>query len=174
MASAVRVVCRFRPQQERELAKGGQSVVSFGSQTPENGVVNSVQLRIPDAAAQTFAFDRIFPPESSQAEVYDSAAKPVVEDVLRGFNGTIFVYGQTSSGKTHTMQGPSVDHPELRGIIPRMIHTVFQHITQADPNIEFVVKASYLEIYMERIRDLLSRMVILAYRLYRVLSGVDL
>eukprot|EP01133_Synstelium_polycarpum_P019800 gene19800-23715_t len=89
-------------------------------------------------------------------DVYDDAAKPVIEDIMQGYNGTIFVYGQTSSGKTHTMQGPSIDDPQLKGVIPRMINTVFDCISKADENIEFIVKASYIEIYMERIRDLLD------------------
>jgi kinesin family member 5 len=76
---------------------------------------------------------------------------------MRGYNGTIFVYGQTSSGKTHTMQGPSIDDPELRGIIPRMNTTIFEGVMNADQNIEFLVKSSYIEIYMEKIRDLLDR-----------------
>jgi hypothetical protein len=56
---------------------------------------------------------------------YDFAAKPVVEDVLKGYNGTIFAYGQTSSGKTHTMQGPDITS-EQRGIIPRIVENIFK------------------------------------------------
>lgn len=76
---------------------------------------------------------------------------------MKGYNGTIFVYGQTSSGKTHTMQGPNIDDSELKGIIPRMNNTIFEAVNMADPNIEFLVKASYIEIYMEKIKDLLDR-----------------
>lgn len=101
-----------------------------------------------------FTFDRVFRPGSTQAEVYDYAAKPVVEDVLKGYNGTIFAYGQTSSGKTHTMAGPDIGGEE-RGIIPRIIDNIFSYIEIAPESFEFTVRMSYFEIYMEKIRDLL-------------------
>jgi kinesin family protein 5 len=76
--------------------------------------------------------------------------------VLEGFNGTIFAYGQTSSGKTHTMQGPDIENLEMQGIIPRMVRTVFNQIETASENIEFTVKVSMVEIYCERVKDLLE------------------
>lgn len=75
---------------------------------------------------------------------------------MAGYNATIFAYGQTSSGKTYTMEGASIDDPELRGIIPRTATEIFNNVMAADENIEFIVKVSYIEIYMERIRDLLD------------------
>ena len=69
---------------------------------------------------KAFTFDRVFGPVSTQEELYLYSAKPVVEDVLKGYNGTIFAYGQTASGKTHTMEGPDIDGPD-RGIIPRIV-----------------------------------------------------
>lgn len=77
-------------------------------------------------------------------------------DIMAGYNATIFAYGQTSSGKTYTMEGASIDDPELRGIIPRTATEIFSNVMAADENIEFIVKVSYIEIYMERIRDLLD------------------
>ena len=74
-----------------------------------------------------FTLDKVFDPKSNQPEVYDFAARQIVDSVLEGFNGTIFAFGQTSSGKTHTMQGV-IDHPELEGIIPRMIRHIFNFI----------------------------------------------
>jgi kinesin family protein 5 len=56
---------------------------------------------------------------------------PIIESVLEGFNGTVLAYGQTSSGKTHTMQGPDIYDIELQGIIPRMVKTVFDKIEGA-------------------------------------------
>jgi kinesin family protein 5 len=76
--------------------------------------------------------------------------------VLEGFNGTVFAYGQTSSGKTFTMTGPSIDDQEMKGIIPRMITTVFDTIENSEDHLEFTVKVGYSEIYLERIRDLLD------------------
>ena len=75
---------------------------------------------------------------------------------MEGFNGTVFAYGQTSSGKTHTMLGPSIDDEEQRGMIPRMVSLVFSQILQAPNDIEFTVKISMIEIYMEKIRDLIE------------------
>lgn len=75
--------------------------------------------------------------------------------MLEGYNGTIFAYGQTGSGKSFTMEGVRGD-PELAGIIPRMFDHLFACIAEADPDIEFSIKCSYLEIYMEKIMDLLD------------------
>lgn len=74
---------------------------------------------------------------------------------MEGFNGTIFAYGQTASGKTHTMQGV-IEDPEEEGIIPRMIHHVFNHIMNSTSDIEYIVKVSMIEIYMEKIKDLID------------------
>ena len=78
-------------------------------------------------------------------------------DVLSGYNGTIFAYGQTSSGKTHTMQGVIHDE-ELQGIIPRIVKDIFDRkdAMEEDENLKFTITASYLEIYLEKISDLLS------------------
>ncbi|KAM9955534.1 hypothetical protein ACTFIW_000439 [Dictyostelium discoideum] len=149
--SSIRVVCRFRPQNKLELAQGGDSIVSIA---PEN---DSVTINGSESN-HSFSFDYVFPSNTTQRDVYDHAAKPVIEDIMAGYNGTLFVYGQTGSGKTFSMTGinePNGDQ-ELRGIVPRMIETVFEFISNADENIEFIVKASYIEIYMERIRDLLD------------------
>lgn len=142
----VRVVVRFRPQSEAEIMNGGLMITSF------EGTGKSVTVDGQRKAA--FTFDRVFDPESRQEEIYNYAAKPVVEDVLKGYNGTIFAYGQTSSGKTHTMEGPDMDGND-RGIIPRIVQNIFQYIELAPDTLEFTVRVSYFEIYMERIRDLL-------------------
>lgn len=75
---------------------------------------------------------------------------------MDGFNGTVFAYGQTGSGKTFTMQGPDIEDLEMQGIVPRMVRTVFNRIDNSSENIEFTVKVSMMEIYMEKIRDLLD------------------
>lgn len=75
--------------------------------------------------------------------------------MLSGFNGTIFAYGQTSSGKTHTMEGVIGD-PVKQGIIPRIVNDIFNHIYAMEENLEFHIKVSYFEIYMDKIRDLLD------------------
>jgi len=145
----IKVVCRFRPQNKKEIARGAIDIVEI---KPD---ATSVLLK--GNPPHTFNFDRIFSPSTTQQQVYDYAAKPVVDDLFKGYNGTIFAYGQTGSGKTHTMQGPNIHDPEWKGIIPRMIETIFEHhIAEASENLEFLVKVSYVEIYMEKIRDLLD------------------
>jgi kinesin family member 5 len=76
--------------------------------------------------------------------------------VFEGFNGTIFAYGQTGSGKTHTMQGLSLEDQQTMGIIPRMVNSVFDYISETPDHVEFTVKCSMVEIYMEKIKDLFS------------------
>ena len=100
-----------------------------------------------------FIFDHVFDPDSTQEEVYESAAMPIVESVLEGFNGTILAYGQTASGKTYTMQG-ELDQPELTGIVPRMVRHVFDQIEISSETMEFTIKVAMLEIYMEKIKVL--------------------
>uniref|UniRef100_A0A096NSN1 Kinesin-like protein n=4 Tax=Cercopithecidae TaxID=9527 RepID=A0A096NSN1_PAPAN len=112
--------------------------------------------RMPRAQqGKPYVFDRVLPPNTSQEQVYNACAKQIVKDVLEGYNGTIFAYGQTSSGKTHTMEGKLHD-PQLMGIIPRIAHDIFDHIYSMDENLEFHIKVSYFEIYLDKIRDLLD------------------
>ena len=92
---------------------------------------------------------------TTQQEIYDYSSKELVESVLEGFNATIFAYGQTSSGKTYTMEG-DLDNPEKEGIVPRMIRHVFHNILISNGDIEFIVKMSMIEIYMEKIHDLID------------------
>ena len=88
--------------------------------------------------------------------VYEKAVEPIVESVLDGYNGTIFAYGQTSSGKTHTMLGEDIESEEHRGIIPRMVKGIFAKISAAPEDIEFSMRVSFIEIYNEKIKDLLD------------------
>mmetsp|Transcript_43968 Transcript_43968/g.71532 ORF Transcript_43968/g.71532 Transcript_43968/m.71532 type:complete len:897 (+) Transcript_43968:81-2771(+) len=141
----IRVVCRFRPQNKIELSKGNAVCVDF---------IDKTQVKHLGTSDKPFVFDRIFDDSSTQKEVYEYAAEPVIEDVLQGFNGTILAYGQTSCGKTHTMEGPAIEDVNLKGIIPRMVSTIFQGVQKAAQSIEFFVKCSYVEIYLEKIRDL--------------------
>ena len=100
------------------------------------------------------SLDAVFPPESSQQEVYAQVGLPLISDVLLGYNATIFTYGQTGTGKTYSMLGTDIYDSELRGIIPRAVSDLFSHISSC--NAEFTLKCSMLEIYKERLCDLLS------------------
>jgi kinesin family protein 5 len=79
-----------------------------------------------------------------------------VDDILNGYNGTVFAYGQTGAGKSYTMMGSDIDDDDSRGIIPRIVEQIFASILCSPGNIEYTVRVSYMEIYMERIRDLLQ------------------
>uniref|UniRef100_A0A2K5XFS4 Kinesin-like protein n=1 Tax=Mandrillus leucophaeus TaxID=9568 RepID=A0A2K5XFS4_MANLE len=127
----IKVMCRFRPLNESEVNRGDKYVAKFQG---EDTVV---------IASKPYAFDRVFQSSTSQEQVYNDCAKKIVKDVLEGYNGTIFAYGQTSSGKTHTMEGKLHD-PEGMGIIPRIVQDIFNYIYSMDENLEFHIKVNSL------------------------------
>ncbi|XP_053296504.1 kinesin heavy chain [Pleuronectes platessa] len=139
----VKVMCRFRPLNQAERSRGDKFIPKFNGD--ETVVVSG----------KPYVFDRVFAPNTEQVQVYDTCAKQIVRDVLGGYNGTIFAYGQTASGKTHTMEG-NLHDPPLMGIIPRISRDIFDHIYSMDENLEFHIKVSYFEIYLDKIRDLLD------------------
>jgi len=93
---------------------------------------------------------------SKQSDIFDYSIRPTVDDILNGYNGTVFAYGQTGAGKSYTMMGTSIDDDEGRGVIPRIVEQIFASILTSPGTIEYTVRVSYMEIYMERIRDLLA------------------
>eukprot|EP00980_Cylindrotheca_fusiformis_P021197 scaffold8150_cov118-Cylindrotheca_fusiformis.AAC.6 len=105
-----------------------------------------------------FTFDKTFGEDVDTAHVYDNVAKSIVSSAVGGLNGTIFAYGQTSSGKTYTMQGCGTiedgSHAE-GGVVHMAAKDIFSHITSQQDRV-FLVRASFLEIYNEEVRDLLS------------------
>jgi hypothetical protein len=106
--------------------------------------------------SKTFTFDAVFGESSTQKLIHQTCAAPIVQSVLEGYNGTIFCYGQTGAGKTHTMEG-IVDDPDQRGIIANSFQQIFDYVAlRNDPNETFLVRVSYFEVYNEEIRDLLS------------------
>ncbi|XP_038608867.1 kinesin heavy chain isoform X2 [Tachyglossus aculeatus] len=140
---SIKVLCRFRPLNQAETLRGDKFLPLF--QGGDSVIVGG----------KPYVFDRVFPPNTTQEQVYHACAMQIVKDVLAGYNGTIFAYGQTSSGKTHTMEGKLHD-PQLMGIIPRIARDIFNHIYAMDENLEFHIKVSYFEIYLDKIRDLLD------------------
>ena len=135
-------------------------------------------LRAPDGAGSerrgasgelAFAFDHVFAPDASQRDVFDAAVAPLCRDVLRGYNCTVLAYGQTGSGKTHTMSGErGGDDPEQRGVLPRVAEALFEGLPPSDDGAAAApaaaspappawdVRVACVEIYMERIVDLLK------------------
>ncbi|XP_045581615.1 kinesin-like protein KIF3B isoform X2 [Procambarus clarkii] len=152
-AEAVKVVVRCRPMNEQETANGHKRVVDMDV---DRGVVELRNIKAPDTdPKKTFTFDAVYDWNSKQQELYDETFRPLIDSVLCGFNGTIFAYGQTGTGKTYTMEGIR-DDPDQRGVIPNSFEHIFNHIARSI-NQQYLIRASYLEIYQEEIRDLLGK-----------------
>ena len=147
-AANVNVICRFRPINDLERTSGNEQTCDFTS--PTSLTFHSSR----EKNVYRFNFDRIFPPSSTQQDIYDFGVKGIIDSVLDGYNGTVLAYGQTSSGKTYTMQG-EMEEQARQGIIPRMITHVFKHIYKNEGT-DFMIKVSMIEIYQEKIRDLLD------------------
>ncbi|XP_057321320.1 kinesin-like protein KIF3B [Microplitis mediator] len=148
----VQVVVRCRPMDAKETSRQYSRVVEVA---PSRGVVEIKNPREDPSKdnLKIFTFDAVYDWHSSQQDIYEETVRPLVSSVLDGFNGTIFAYGQTGTGKTYTMEGSKNDY-DRRGIIPRSFEHIFNHIGRTE-NMQYLVRASYLEIYQEEIRDLL-------------------
>ncbi|XP_022900797.1 kinesin-like protein KIF3A isoform X2 [Onthophagus taurus] len=146
----VRVVIRVRPQSKKEQQEGNQNIITIDRE--EN--VISLMKRTPNEKPKVFKFDHIFSEDCTQMDLYRHIAFPIVEKVLQGYNGTVFAYGQTGTGKTYTMAGKNTS--ETKGIIPNTFSHIFSQISRSTGEKSFVVTVTYLEIYNEDVRDLLS------------------
>uniref|UniRef100_A0A8C8TBJ4 Kinesin-like protein n=1 Tax=Peromyscus maniculatus bairdii TaxID=230844 RepID=A0A8C8TBJ4_PERMB len=152
MASeSVKVVVRCRPMNQRERELSCQTVVTVDCARGQCFIQNPGAA---DEPPKQFTFDGAYYMDHFTEQIYNEIAYPLVEGVTEGYNGTIFAYGQTGSGKSFTMQGLP-DPPCQRGIIPRAFEHVFESVQCAE-NTKFLVRASYLEIYNEDVRDLLG------------------
>ncbi|XP_070366952.1 kinesin-like protein KIF17 isoform X9 [Equus asinus] len=152
MASeAVKVVVRCRPMNQRERELSCQPVVTVDAARGQCFIQNPGAA---DEPPKQFTFDGAYSMDHFTEQIYNEIAYPLVEGVTEGYNGTIFAYGQTGSGKSFTMQGLP-DPPSQRGVIPRAFEHIFESVQCAE-NTKFLVRASYLEIYNEDIRDLLG------------------
>lgn len=138
----VTVTVRFRPLSPREIRQGEEIAWYADGDTIVRNEHN------PSIA---YAYDRVFGPTTTTRHVYDVAAQHVISGAMEGINGTIFAYGVTSSGKTHTMHGDQ----RSPGIIPLAVKDAFS-IIQETPSREFLLRVSYLEIYNEVVNDLLN------------------
>ncbi|XP_042224121.1 kinesin-like protein KIF11-A [Homarus americanus] len=151
----IKVFVRCRPMNSFE-----KNSKSFGVIECQNNRELVVRDKPLDKFAKTFTFDRVFGPDSKQIDVYKSVAKNCVDEVLSGFNCTIFAYGQTGTGKTFTMEGDrtpdttSWDEDPMAGIIPRCVNHLFDELRIQ--KLEFTMRVSFLELYNEELFDLLS------------------
>uniref|UniRef100_A0A915Q807 Kinesin-like protein n=1 Tax=Setaria digitata TaxID=48799 RepID=A0A915Q807_9BILA len=141
----VRVMVRCRPLSHAECEQAIDSPVGWSF---IRRFANAFQ-----EPARVFTFDAVFGEESDQFSVYNIAAREIVDNVLKGYNGTILAYGQTGTGKTFTMSGTN----SCPGIIPNSFAHIFDHISKCQQDKTFLVRVSYLEIYNEEIRDLLAK-----------------
>ena len=156
------VAVRIRPlnAREREGSSAEQATPRFSALDGTRVVeTRPARLREEDkgidaapTAAPAWEADAVFDADDDNAAVYARTAKSVVDAVLRGVNGTVMAYGQTSSGKTHTMSG-TVEDP---GVMTRAVEDIFAAVAAAGESRAFEIKASYMEIYNEEIRDLLA------------------
>uniref|UniRef100_A0A3P9MMY8 Kinesin motor domain-containing protein n=1 Tax=Oryzias latipes TaxID=8090 RepID=A0A3P9MMY8_ORYLA len=149
----VKVVVRFRPLNQREKMTGFKQAVTADE---IRGTITVHKFETAQEPPKKFTFDTVFGPDSKQLDVYNLTARPIVDSVLEGYNGTFFAYGQTGTGETFTMEGVRAV-PELRGIIPNSFAHIFAHIAKAEGDTRFLVRVSYLEIYNEEVRDLLGK-----------------
>ncbi|EKG01704.1 kinesin heavy chain, putative [Trypanosoma cruzi] len=184
----VRVSCRFRPLNAAEqngclcvAFEGPRNVICRTAKSPcwTQQLVASPRGALTDDASSLsgtvvasdyykFAFSRVYEPDTTQKQLYDDVACPIVDDVMHGYNGTLLVYGQTGAGKTHTMFGlhsPLSEesgslrfnmHENAAGIVPRAVRQLFYAIHSAEEVVEFEIRVQFVEIYMEHVRDLLN------------------
>ncbi|XP_076613156.1 centromere-associated protein E [Chaetodon auriga] len=146
--SAVKVCVRVRPliaREESTALENTDSVQLFWKADKK-----SIHQIDDGNSTKSFSFDRVFTAEETTNQLYQGIAKPLVVSSVEGYNGTIFAYGQTSSGKTFTMMGS--DH--IPGVIPLAVEDVF-HTIKNCPKKEFLLRVSYMEIYNETVTDLL-------------------
>jgi len=151
MGDNVKVIVRCRPLNSKEKSGGYKEAVQCDE------INGRVLIERPNDPPKTFTFDHVFGKDSRQVDVYNLTSRPIVDFVCEGYNGTIFAYGQTGTGKTFTMEGVR-SNPELKGIIPNSFAHIFSHISKlGDSEHTFLIRVSYLEIYNEEIRDLLGK-----------------
>jgi kinesin family protein 5 len=145
-SASVKVYARFRPLNKREIALNADACSNLQFINGNAGVA---------VEGKPFNFDRCFGTDTQQDDFYDTVAKSTIDDIFKGYNGTIFAYGQTGAGKTFSMMGVMEDE-RLRGITPRAMKQIFDTIEAAPMEVTFKVSVCYLEVYREIIRDLLD------------------
>ncbi|KAJ6717627.1 KINESIN-LIKE PROTEIN [Salix purpurea] len=144
----VRVAVRSRPRNAEELI----SDADFNDCVELYPELKRLKLKKNNWSSESYRFDEVFTETASQKRVYEVVAKPVVESVLSGYNGTVMAYGQTGTGKTYTVGKLGKDDASERGIMVRALEDIFASTT---PGCD-ILEVSYLQLYMESIQDLLA------------------
>ncbi|KAJ3316232.1 Kinesin-like protein kif15, partial [Boothiomyces sp. JEL0866] len=149
------------PNSIKNTESYGEICASVNERDPKSGVSTKISLHQQDKPPYEFNFDSVFSGDDDQQMLYSKLIEPLITKCLDGFNGCIFTYGQTASGKTYTMGGPPVQQPAQRGIIPRVASQILSYIEAhgrkeaGGVGNDFTVSITYLEIYNEQLRDLL-------------------
>ncbi|GIK04279.1 kinesin motor protein cin8 [Aspergillus viridinutans] len=151
--TSIHVVVRCRGRNDREIKENSGVAVSI-----EGAKGKTVELSMgPNAVSnKAYTFDKVFSAAADQVTVYEDVVLPIVNEMLAGYNCTVFAYGQTGTGKTYTMSGDMTDTlgilSDNAGIIPRVLYSLFHKLEDT----ESTVKCSFIELYNEELRDLLS------------------
>ena len=145
----VSVFARFRPCTTQKHIKNNTKY-NFA-------ILDGKTVQLQSKSKDLYHFDLSFKDNTTQQELFNHVGAPIVSDLMAGYNGTVFAYGQTGSGKTHSLFG-DMAHSESdeRGIIPRACAQIFDHIENAKDIDECIIKCSFIEIYLERLQDLLN------------------
>jgi len=154
--SSVKVAVRVRPFNTREKMRNAQCVINM------SGPTTTIHSTKPGEELKTFSFDYSYwshtdpndPSFATQSRVYEDLGIEMLDHSIEGYNVCIFAYGQTGAGKSYTMMGRM--EPEQKGIIPLMCEDLFKRIEDMQPHVQSTVEVSYMEIYCERVRDLLN------------------
>ncbi|KAK3232525.1 hypothetical protein Dsin_004406 [Dipteronia sinensis] len=144
----VRVTVRLRPKNADDL----QLDADFADCVELQPELKRLKLKKNNWSSESYRFDEVFTETASQRRVYEVVAKPVVESVLNGYNGTIMAYGQTGTGKTYTVGRLGKDDASERGIMVRALEDIIADRSLTSDSVE----VSYLQLYMESIQDLLA------------------
>ncbi|XP_020592608.1 kinesin-like protein KIN-5A [Phalaenopsis equestris] len=151
----VQVILRCRPLSEEEESLKMPAIISCNEMTREVLAIQNFGNKQID---RKFVFDKVFGPKSQQLDLFNQSISPIVDEVLEGFNCTIFAYGQTGTGKTYTMEGgKKAKHGEFSsdaGVIPRSVRQIFESLEAQC--VDYSMKVSFLELYNEELIDLLA------------------
>ncbi|KAI6005931.1 P-loop containing nucleoside triphosphate hydrolase protein [Pisolithus albus] len=160
----IQVVIRCRRRSEREVQENSPIIVS--SNGPKSNEI-TIETSTPVSSlgvvtlppTRTYPFDLVFGPEADQAMIYHEVVSPLLDEVIMGYNCTLFAYGQTGTGKTYTMQGDLTPTPmgnpsAQAGMIPRVLFRLFHRLETSV--MDYSVKISFVELYNEELRDLLA------------------
>ncbi|KAJ3883487.1 kinesin 2 [Lentinula edodes] len=160
----IQVIIRCRRRSDREIQENSPIIVnSKGAKSNQVSIETTAPVStlgvVTLPPVRTYPFDLVYGPEADQAMIYHDVVGPMLQQVLEGYNCTLFAYGQTGTGKTYTMQGDLTKTPlgnpsPHAGMIPRVLFRLFHQLEQS--KVDFSVRVSFIELYNEELRDLLA------------------